>query len=184
MNFLKIAVILAILINSVAAQNKEREFFIMICDHDFDEDKFSMTGDVHVIIKTKGDAYLTYLEGEQRLIPAAKTKRITADEAALSLLRQRELLYKSLDDLTEKIMQNKALQNEVNIDKGNAASSLNYSKAQRSKMLRAIRDAGLISSIRKSEALSDQEILNLYQKAQELIRLQGIERAIEKLPNN
>lgn len=181
---MKIVILILTAINlsfsaSLHGEAAPRKFIAMLADYDFPDDSFSLADDVHLVLSTDAGSYLVFVEGKRQKVPAEQAKVITSEEAAIGLLRQREILYNSLNKLIHtKFTGANPSQEE---DKGNN-NGLRYSQPQRSKMLLVIRRSGMISSIRNAGQLSDEELLGLYTKASEIIRLQDIQNAINRLP--
>lgn len=160
---------------SVSGEETPRKFIEMIVDYDFPDETSAFAGNVFVVLDFRPDGYVTYTEGKKQIIPIKAAKSITSEEAAMSLIREREILYSSISRLINEKLEATNLQADQN-DNGR----LKYSNAQRSKMLRVLRSAGMISSIRKSQGLSDEELQKLHQEALRILELRGIKEAIEQ----
>lgn len=169
---LTIAIVFLAVVSSYA-QSASTTFVVVTQEYSWPDGMTCGMGEVESVHAFEPDAFIILSpQGGQYRLPRTVAKVTTAEDAALRLLAQRRELYSQLNKL-------EAAPNTA--PAGSPSQSYGLSKSERSRMLYVLREERIVNSIRKSEDMTDQQILDLYNQAMQQRALRRMEGAIRNI---
>ena len=165
---LTIAIVLLAVVSSYA-QSASTTFVVVTQDYEWPEGFVCEAGEVESVYGFEPDAFIILIDGVRVRLPRTVAKVTTAEDAALRLLAQRSKLYDEIASLSAA---------KGPATPGQPSQSYGLSKSERTRMLYVLREERIVNSIRKSEDMTDQQILDLYNQAMQQRSLRRLEGAL------